>query len=83
MTKMADEMRWRRWMCEAWRRRVTEKIVMAIVWRLPAYVVYWCYIRVVANATSGSGAVPVHDATFDVCAKAWEQRRGGDRAFAS
>ena len=37
-----------------WRiQRATERVVHAIVWRLPRQVVYWAAIRVIAHATQG------------------------------
>ncbi len=32
------------------------RLIMAIVWRLPRWLVYWCAVRVGAHATTG-----VHD----------------------
>lgn len=62
-------------------REAGDDLARWLVWRLPHRVVYWCYIRVMANCTAGPGAVPVADATFDVAARAWSERRGGDRSF--
>lgn len=58
-----------------------ERAALWVVWRLPHWLVYRCYIRVMANCTAGPGAVPVHKADFDVAARAWFERRGGDRSF--
>jgi hypothetical protein len=33
--------------------RLAEKILLAIVWKLPKKLVYWCAIRVMAHATTG------------------------------
>lgn len=30
-----------------------EKLIMFIVWRMPRKLVYWCSIRLIANATQG------------------------------
>jgi hypothetical protein len=32
---------------------MSERVVRAIVWRLPKVVVYWAAIRVISHATSG------------------------------
>ena len=34
-------------------RKAKEKLVMKFAWLLPRYLVMWCYIRVVAHATTG------------------------------
>ena len=34
-------------------RKAKEKLVMKFAWLLPHYLIMWCYIRVVANATTG------------------------------
>jgi hypothetical protein len=34
-------------------RRWRERLVLALVWRLPRWLVYWCAIRLLAHATTG------------------------------
>lgn len=34
-------------------REYKEKLLLAFVWRLPKCIVYWCAIRLGANATQG------------------------------
>ncbi len=33
--------------------KMKEKLIMKFAWLLPRYLVMWCYIRVVAHATTG------------------------------
>ena len=33
--------------------KAKEKLVMNFAWLLPRYLVMWCYVRVVAHATTG------------------------------
>ena len=33
--------------------KIKEKFMLWFVWKLPRRLVYWCFIRVVANATTG------------------------------
>jgi len=33
--------------------RLRERFVLALVWRLPRWLVYWCAIRLMAHATMG------------------------------
>jgi hypothetical protein len=42
-----------------WRQR-RERLVMWTAWHLPAWLAYWCFVRVAAHATAGewSGTVP-------------------------
>lgn len=59
-----------------WRiRRWAEATMIGFVWRLPRRLVYWCAIRVAANATTGpysSQIVP--DLTAMDALKRWEPR---------
>lgn len=38
------------------RTRLPEDIAKWLAWKLPELVVYWCYLRVAAHATSGKWA---------------------------
>lgn len=50
------------------------KIWMAIAWRLPKWLVYWCFIRVVAHATTGAySSQIVPDLTAMDALKRWEE----------
>lgn len=50
---MLDELRFRRVMFLDDLRRWREKALLALVWRLPRTLVYWCAIRLMAHATTG------------------------------
>lgn len=53
--------------------RIMEKILLAIVWRLPKKLVYWCAIRVMAHATQGEyGNQIVPDLLAMDALKRWE-----------
>lgn len=59
-----------------------ERLLMAFVWRLPHRLVYWCAIRVWANATTGQfGAEEAPAVLFDDALRRWERHDGGDVAF--
>lgn len=34
-------------------KRLSEKVLLWIVWKLPKKLVYWCAIRLMAHATTG------------------------------
>ena len=34
-------------------KKIKEKMMLSIVWALPKGVIYWCAIRLIANATQG------------------------------
>jgi hypothetical protein len=54
-----------------------EKTIMAIVWKLPRRLVYWCAIRLIANATTGFyGDQNVPDLSAMVALKRWEWVKG-------
>lgn len=36
-----------------WWQKQRERFVIALAWRLPRWLVYWCFIRVAAHATQG------------------------------
>lgn len=53
-----------------------EKIITAIVWRLPRDVVYWCAIRVAADATQGEYSNQVvPDLLMTDALKRWEKKK--------
>ncbi len=55
--------------------RTTEKLKLAIVWRLPNWVVYWCTIRSGAYATTGEhSSQVVPDLTLINTLKRWEDK---------
>lgn len=42
-----------KWRVEDYLRKLPERMLMFVVWRLPRVVVKWAYIRVGAHATTG------------------------------
>jgi hypothetical protein len=44
---------WQRHLFWLWRVRTAERVSMAIAWKLPKWLVYWCSIRLIAHATTG------------------------------
>lgn len=49
-----------------------EKLMLAIVWKLPKSIVYWCAIRLGANATQGNYSNQVvPDLNFVDALKRW------------
>lgn len=49
-----------------------EKAVLAFVWRLPGWLVYWCSIRLMAHATTGKyGNTVVPELTAMDALKRW------------
>lgn len=63
-----------------WRMRsssVMEKLAMTIAWLLPHDVVMWCFIRVVAHATTGEyGATEVPALTAVDALDRWTRGKG-------
>ena len=54
--------------------KIKEKLLMFIVWRLPRSIVYWCSIRLGANATQGDYSNQiVPDLLFMNALKRWEK----------
>jgi hypothetical protein len=67
-----------RWYLDRW----AEKALMALVWRLPRRLVYWCAIRVVAHATQGPySAQIVPDLSAMDALKRWEPRAPWNEAI--
>ena len=58
-------------------KRLVEKVFLLFVWKLPRKLVYWCAIRVGANATTGehSDQSPT-DLNFMDAIKRWEPPKG-------
>lgn len=53
----------------------TEKLIMAIVWRLPHDVIKWAAIRLMAHATSGQwGNQEVHSVNIMDALKRWDEK---------
>lgn len=49
-----DAVRIRLWLAkDNLTRRLPEKVIMAIVWRLPKWMIYWAAIRLFSHATTG------------------------------
>lgn len=52
-----------------------ERLIMRVAWRLPRRIVYWCAIRVWAEATTGKWSNQlVSTVTIDQCLDRWENR---------
>lgn len=64
------------------RHRWIEKLCIWAAWRLPHGVVYWCFMRVWGNGTSGEFGMdhPDHVSWGNVESR-WRLRRGGDYIF--
>ena len=53
-------------------REYKEKLLLAVVWRLPKPIVYWCAVRLGANATQGQyGNESPTDLNFMTALKRW------------
>lgn len=64
--------------------RKREAAVLWLVWCLPHWLVYWCSIRMHANATTGVyGDAHPDDVPWSISAQRWTERRGGDRSHSS
>jgi hypothetical protein len=51
-----------------------ERFVLALVWRLPRWLVYWCAIRLIAHATTGRyGGQVVPDLRAMDALERWEK----------
>lgn len=51
-----------------------ERLILAVVWRLPRWLVYWCAIRVAAHATTGRyGTTDPTTLSVTDALKRWEQ----------
>lgn len=60
-------------------RNARERVIRAIVWKLPHSVIYWAGIRIWANATTGRyGRVEAPAVTCTDAVEAWHNRMGGD-----
>ncbi len=68
------------WKYELQKKR--QRLIMAIVWRLPAEVVMWATVRAIANATTGKFQTtnPSELKAMDALAR-WGDSRGGDRVY--
>lgn len=54
-------------------KQFKEKLVTKLVWALPKSIVYWCAIRLVANATTGKhGSQVVPELTAMDALTRWE-----------
>jgi hypothetical protein len=53
--------------------KVRERLVMALVWRLPRWLIYWSAIRLMAHATTGRyGSQVVPDLTVMDALERWD-----------
>lgn len=70
---MREWISWQRHLFWIWRVRQSERIAMAIAWRLPRYLVYWCAIRLMAHATTGEyGSTVVPELPAMEALKRWD-----------
>ena len=54
--------------------KAKEKLFIKFAWLLPRYLVMWCYVRVVAHATTGDyGSTIVLDLTAVDALKRWQK----------
>lgn len=65
---------WTRWVHVRYEiHRRAERLLLAIVWRLPRRLVMWCYIRVGVHATTGQyGNTVVPDLTMVEALERWD-----------
>lgn len=64
------------WQIREWQHRTSERILTGVVWRLPHSLVYWCGIRLWANATMGHyGNTVATDVTMDETLHRWGNPR--------
>ena len=55
-------------------RIVKEGLTMWVAWHLPRYLVMWCYIRVVAHASTGQfDDTNFHNLSIVTALKRWDQ----------
>ncbi len=56
-------------------RKMDGRITKWIAWHLPRHIVLWCYIRVMANATTGEGSGQTPDEiTYEQAYRRWVKR---------
>jgi hypothetical protein len=53
MSEQAGWLRRQRWELRYRRHTWPDKLARWVAWRLPRHLVMWCYVRVVAHATTG------------------------------
>lgn len=69
-------------LARCWLITKADRARMALVWRLPHWLVYWATIRACANATTGQfGSEEAPAVTLDKILGRWERRQGGDPSF--
>lgn len=55
-------------------RRFPEKVIMAIVWKLPKWIIYWSAIRMFAHATTGAyGSTVASELTMFDAVERWSK----------
>jgi hypothetical protein len=75
-------LRFRRYVLADMKRRRLEKIAFAVAWKAPHWLVYYCGIRLWANATTGEfGNEEAPAVKGDTIVERWASRRGGDPSF--
>jgi hypothetical protein len=58
-------------------RKLRERVLLWIVWRLPKEVIMWAYVRVAEHATTGKyGDTEVPELTMMDALKRWDDDRG-------
>ena len=64
----------KQWRCEVRKEVMKEKVMMWIAWKMPKWLVYFCAIRLGANATTGKhGSQIVPDLNFMDALKRWSK----------
>lgn len=64
---------------KGWWEKMRTKLMLKVTWSLPHVVVYWCGIRLWANATMGPYCHVHPDAvSLSEALKHWEKHEGGD-----
>lgn len=57
--------------------KIKENVIRKFVWKLPRYLIMWCYIRVVAHATTGNfGNTIVPEISAMDVLKRWDINNG-------
>lgn len=71
---MRDWMLWQYQRFLWWRRRTAERGAMALAWKLPRWLVYWCAIRLGAHATTGRyGSTNPTEMPFTEALERWDR----------
>lgn len=73
---MSDAIKWKLTLFRMWRTKMTDRIYMAIAWRLPRKLAMWVFIRVAAHATTGKySSTIVPELTAMDALQRWENQK--------